>query len=275
MKRTAVIVFVVLCAAIFFSGCGKGTDRAHQPETITMATTTSTDNSGLLKELLPPFTQDTGIKVNIIACGTGKAIKHGENGDVDVILVHAKAAEEKFVSDGFGIKRVAVMYNDFVIIGPASDPAGIKGTKDASEALKKIADTQAPFVSRGDDSGTHKKEKKMWEAAGITPEGEWYIAAGQGMGAVLVMANEKKAYTLTDRGTYIAYGEKIDIPIMVEGAESLLNPYSVIAVNPEKHAHVKKEAVQAFIDFLVSDKGQKLIGDFRVKGQQLFTPNAE
>ncbi len=259
-----------------------GCKRASQPQnaageakTITLATTTSTDNSGLLKALLPAFKAKTNIEVKVIAVGTGKAIKHGENGDVDVILVHAKSAEEKFVADGYGLKRISVMYNHFVILGPAGDPAGVKGSKDAAEALKKIAAAKASFISRGDDSGTHKKEKKLWVHAGVTPEGAWYVLAGQGMGAVLTMADEKQGYTMSDCGTYIAYGDKIKLEVVCEEDKALFNPYAVIAVNPAKHKHVRAKEAQQFIDFLVSPEGQKLIGDFKVKGKQLFVPSAE
>lgn len=278
--RDAILGALLLIIAQLL-GCGRTSPKAtdaneptQQARFITLATTTSTDNSGLLKVLLPAFTKKTNIAVKVIAVGTGKAIKHGENGDVDVILVHARAAEEKFVADGFGVKRIGVMYNDFVILGPASDPAKIKGCKTATDALKKIAAANVSFVSRGDDSGTHKKEKKLWECAGVTPEGAWYIPAGQGMGAVLTMADEKGAYTLSDRGTFLAYADKVDLQVVCEGDEMLFNPYAVIAVNPTKHKHVKAAEAQQFIDFLISREGQELIGDFKVKGKQLFTPSA-
>jgi len=241
---------------------------------IKMATTTSTDNSGLLNELLPAFTKKTGIEVKVIAVGTGKAIKHGENGDVDLILVHARAAEDKFVADGYGVDRRDVMHNDFVIVGSEEDPAGIKGGKDAAEALNKIAGAKSGFVSRGDDSGTHKKEKILWKSAGLEPEGSWYMSAGQGMGAVLTIADEKKAYTITDRGTYIAYAEKIELSILVEGDERLFNPYGVIAVNPEKHSHAKYKEAMEFINWLTSEEGQKIIGGFKKDGKVLFYPDA-
>jgi tungstate transport system substrate-binding protein len=249
-------------------------ETPKQAESIKMATTTSTDNSGLLAELLPAFKEKTGIEVKVIAVGTGAAIKLGENGDVDVILVHARAAEDKFVADGFGVNRRDVMHNDFIIVGPGEDPAGVKGMKDVAEALKKLAGSGGSFVSRGDDSGTHKKELSLWEAAGIQPSGEWYMSAGQGMGAVLNIANEKRAYTITDRGTYIAYKGKIDLPILVEGDKRLFNPYGVIAVNPRKHAHVKYDEVMKFIEWLTSEEGQKLIGGFKKDGEVLFYPDA-
>ncbi len=253
-------------------GCGRG--QAAKPTSIKMATTTSTDNSGLLGVLLPAFKAEHNVEVQIIAVGTGKAIKHGQNGDVDLILVHARAAEDKFVADGFGVNRRDVMHNDFVILGPQADPAGLKGTKDVAEALRKLATAKKDFVSRGDDSGTHKKEKSLWKAAGVAPSGAWYLAAGQGMGACLTMANEKQAYVMTDRGTYLAYKDKIKLAILVEGDKRLFNPYGVIAVNPKKHAHVKYEAAMTFIDWLTSAEAQKLIGGFKRGGEQLFYADA-
>jgi tungstate transport system substrate-binding protein len=240
-----------------------------------MATTTSTENPGLLAVLLPAFKAATGIEVQVIAVGTGKAIKHGENGDVDVLLVHDPEAEEKFVAQGFGVARVPVMYNDFVIVGPPADPAGLKGVTDAVAAMAKIAAAQAPFVSRGDASGTHVKEQNLWKAAGIAPEGAWYISAGQGMGPVLIMADEKQAYTLTDRGTFIAYGEKVGLTIVCEGDTQLFNPYAVIAVDTARNPHVNRAGAQAFIDYITSPAGQAVIAGFKVKGQQLFTPCAK
>ena len=276
MKYLALIT-ALLSGLLLYAGCGKKESevQAKTAAAIKMATTTSTDNSGLLNALLPEFRKKTGIEVQVIATGTGKAIKHGEKGDVDVILVHAKKAEEKFVADGFGVKRVSVMYNDFVIIGPEKDPAGISGSRDAADTLKKIASSKSSFISRGDDSGTHKKEKSLWTDARVTPEGEWYVSAGQGMGAVLTMANEKQAYTLTDRGTFIAFEDKISLKVLCEGDSKLFNPYAVIAVNPLKHPHVKKDEVEKFIDFLVSKEGQALISGFRKKGKQLFTPSPD
>ncbi|MFH1709184.1 MAG: substrate-binding domain-containing protein [Planctomycetota bacterium] len=243
--------------------------------TIKMATTTSTENSGLLTVLLPAFTAKTGIEIQVIAVGTGKAIKHGENGDVDVLLVHDPEAEEKFVAQGFGVARVSVMYNDFVIVGPAADPAGLAGGKDAAAALAKIAAAKVPFVSRGDASGTHVKEQNLWQAAGVAPAEEWYISAGQGMGQVLIMADEKQGYTLTDRATFVAYAEKVKLAVLCEGDERLFNPYAVIAVNPAKHAHVKQAEARAFVDYLVSPEGQAVIAGFKVKGQQVFIPSAK
>jgi len=253
-------------------GCGQGS--AKRATTIRLATTTSTENSGLLEVLLPAFKKKHGIEVQVIAVGTGRAIKHGENGDVDVILVHARAAEEKFVAAGYGVNRRDVMHNDFVILGPGADPAGLRGMKDAAAALAKLAKARRDFVSRGDDSGTHKKEKALWAAAGVEPSGSWYLAAGQGMGACLTMADEKQACVLTDRGTYLAYKDKIKLAVLVEGDKRLANPYGVIAVNPKKHAHVKYEAVMTFINWLTSAEAQKLIGEYKQGGEQLFYPDA-
>ena len=239
-----------------------------------MATTTSTENSGLLYELLPPFEEQNNCKVDVIAVGTGKALKLGENGDVDIVFVHARKAEGQFVADGFGVGRRDVMYNDFVILGPESDPAGIKGTKDASAALRKVADKQACFCSRGDDSGTHKKEQALWQAAGVEPSGQWYVETGQGMGATLTVANEKLAYTLADRGTYLAFRDKIQVKVLCEGDERLFNSYGIIAVNPKRHAHVKHDLALKLIAYVTSSEGQQSIANFEKSGEQLFHPDA-
>lgn len=240
-----------------------------------MSTTTSTDNSGLLKYLHEHYQAETGVKVAVIAVGTGKALKLGANGDVDIALVHAPAAELEYVEQWHFVDRKAVMYNDFVIVGPENDPAGIKTAKTAGEALRKIADSEADFVSRGDDSGTHKKELKLWQTASIEPNGSWYIAAGQGMGAVLKLADEKLGYALTDRGTQIAFSEKMDLVVLNEGDSALGNPYHIMAVNPAKQSHIRYDLAKQYTDFITSDAGQKLIADFRVNGQQLFYPNAK
>lgn len=239
-------------------------------EHLKLATTTSTDNSGLLAEILPSFEKANDCQVDVIAVGTGKAIKLGETGDVDVVLVHARSKEDKFVADGYGVDRRDVMYNDFVILGPDGDPAGIKGIKDAVEAMGKIATVKATFVSRGDDSGTHTREKQLWKEAGVKPEGKWYQEAGRGMGEVIIMADEKKGYTLSDRGTYLAFKEKTPLKIMVEGDKRLFNPYGVIMVNPQKHPHVKVDLAKKFIDYLTSDEAKKLITGFKKGGEQLF-----
>jgi tungstate transport system substrate-binding protein len=242
-----------------------------------LATTTSTEDSGLLDYILPEFTKDTGYEVQVISVGTGQAIEMGEAGDVDVILVHSRAAEDQFVEEGYGVDRRDVMYNDFLIIGPAEDPAGIKGEADVVKAFTTIQEKQAHFVSRGDNSGTDKKEKGIWSKAGITPEGDWYIEVGQGMGDTFRMADEKKAYTLIDRATYLNLKDNYQLEPMVEGSPELLNPYGVIPVNPEKHPHVDFEGATAFAEWLTSEKGQKMIGEFGVDefGQQLFVPDAK
>lgn len=243
-------------------------------EHLKMSTTTSTDNSGLLGALLPPFEEAFNVKVDVIAVGTGKALELGKNGDVDVVFVHARPAEDLFVEEGSGVNRRDVMYNDFVLVGPASDPAGIKEAKSAAEALTKIADAQAEFISRGDNSGTHQKELIIWQEAGVTPEGDWYQEAGQGMGAVLTIANDKQAYTIADRGTYLAYTGKVELEILFEGDEILYNPYGIIAVNPAKYPHVKYPMAMALIGWVTSPEGQKIIKEFGVEqfGQPLFYP---
>lgn len=243
-------------------------------ERIRMATTTSTDNSGLLEVILPPFEKMYGVTVDVIAVGTGKAIKLGESGNVDLILVHAPAAEERFVTEGYGVNRRAVMHNDFVLLGPKDDPAKIKGEKDIKEAFAKIARTGSLFISRGDDSGTHKKEKSIWKAAGIDPNGTWYLEAGQGMGTVLQMAHEKLAYTISDRGTFLAYRPKIDLIVISEGDTNLYNPYGVIAVNPALHPQVKYVKAMTLIGWLTAPECQKMIGEFKQGGEVLFHPDA-
>jgi tungstate transport system substrate-binding protein len=268
---------------------------------IKMSTTTSTQASGLLDVMLPELEKNTGIKVKVIAKGTGAAIRDGVDGNVDVIFVHAKAREEKFVKDGYGTKRYAVMHNDFVILGPKGDPAGIKGLKNAAQALQKIADAKAAFISRGDDSGTHTKEQALWKATALTLEkktstivkkgkkreitfihpaglGQWYLSIGQGMGKALTLADEKQAYILADRGTYIKYKFGRDVPIeldvLCEGDPSLANPYGVIPINPGKHPHVKAELAKEFANWLVSEKGQAVIANYRLLGKPLFYPDA-
>ena len=241
---------------------------------IRMATTTSTENSGLLTYLLPRFTQATGYKVHVIAVGTGKALRMGEDGDVDVVLVHAPPAEKKFVAEGYGEKRYPVMYNDFVIIGPANDPAGIRKASSAADALQRIAKQHDIFVSRGDDSGTHKKEKSLWKHAHMSPQGKWYREAGQGMGKVIQIANELDGYTLADRGTWIAYQNKTSLKLLYQGDPVLHNPYGIIAVNPKRYPDANHTGAQALIDWITSKPGQTLINEYQIAGFQLFTPNA-
>ncbi|MFH1113044.1 MAG: substrate-binding domain-containing protein [Pseudomonadota bacterium] len=246
----------------------------HAEKQLKMSTTTSTQNSGLLEALLPPFEKANNVKVAVLAVGTGKALKLGENGDVDVVFVHARAAEDKFVAAGYGVDRKDVMHNDFVIVGPKSDPAKVKEAKSASEAFKRISEGKAPFVSRGDDSGTDKKEKAVWKTAGIKPEGTWYLQAGQGMGPVLLMASEKQGYTLSDRGTYIAYEDKINLPILLESDKVLFNPYGIMAVNPKKHPTAQYELAKKFIDYVTGPEGQRIINNYKKKGKQLFYSDA-
>jgi len=248
-----------------------------QDKSIVVASTTSTQDSGLFSHILPLFKAKTGIDVKVVAQGTGQALDTGRRGDADVLFVHAKAQEEKFVADGFGVKRYPVMYNDFVLIGPRSDPAGIKGMTDVAEALKAIKSTGASFISRGDRSGTHIAELDLWKAAGIDigkEKGPWYKEIGQGMGAALNTASAANAYVLADRGTWLSFKNRGDLDILVAGDKRLFNQYGVMLVNPEKHPHVKKALGQAFIDWLVSPEGQKAIADYKINGQELFFPNA-
>lgn len=237
-----------------------------------LATTTSTENSGLLRAILPKFEAASGLKVQVISVGTGKAMKLGENGDVDVLLVHSRPDEDRFVAQGFGVGREDVMYNDFVVVGPKSDPAGIGGLRDVIAAFRRIADAKATFVSRGDDSGTDKMEKAYWTDAGRRPEGRQYVSAGQGMGEVLTMAGHLDAYTLTDRATYGAYRSRIGLEVLVEGDRRLFNPYGVIAVNPARYKDVNFRGATRFIEWLTGAEGRAAIAGFRVAGEQLFFP---
>jgi len=291
--RGALSVLLVLCLGPFNAWAGD--------KILKMSTTTSTQASGLLDVLLPELDKDTGIKVKVIAKGTGAAIRDGMDGNVDVIFVHARAREEKFVKEGYGTKRYAVMHNDFVILGPVKDPAGIQGLKSATEALKKIAAAKSPFISRGDDSGTHTKEQALWKASGLPLEkktstivkkgkkrevtyiqpagpGEWYLSIGQGMGKALTIADEKQGYIMADRGTYIKYKFGRDVPIeldvLCEGDPALANPYGVIPINPKKHPHVKFDVADEFAQWLVSERGQSVINGYRLLGKQLFYPDA-
>jgi tungstate transport system substrate-binding protein len=254
------------------------TPALAQDKSIVVASTTSTQDSGLFEYLLPIFKQKTGITVKVIAQGTGQALDTGRRGDADVVFVHAKSAELKFLAEGQGVKRYPVMYNDFVLIGPKSDPAHIKGMKDVAKAFQIIKDKQAAFISRGDRSGTHAAELNLWKAAGIDIEkdkGTWYRAIGQGMGAALNTASASNAYVLADRGTWLSFKNRGDLIISVEGDKRLFNQYGVMLVNPAKHPSVKKDFGQAFIDWLVSPEGQKAIADYKIGGEQLFYPNAK
>jgi len=281
------LIALIACSCIIIN--------AGAAERLKLATTTSTDNSGLLSVLIPPFEEKFDIKVDVIAVGTGAALKLGENGDSDVLLVHAPSREKGFVAAGFGVNRRDVMYNDFIIIGPKADPAGIRGEEDAAKALAEIDRKGLVFVSRGDDSGTHIKEQTLWQASGVPlkevkkmitkkgkdrevqfvgPEGKWYLSIGQGMGAVLMMADEKNAYPLAERGTYLAYKDKLDLDIISQGDKRLYNPYGIIAVNPDRFKEINYFGAMQLIAWMTSVEGQKIIGDFRIAGEALFHPTA-
>lgn len=250
---------------------------AAQDDFIVVASTTSTDNSGLFDHLLPRFEEEAGFDVRVIAVGTGAALQYGRRCDADVVLVHAPEAEKQFVAEGYGVERHALMHNDFVIVGPEADPAGIGDADSAATALARIAETESVFVSRGDDSGTHKKEMSIWNRTGVDPtaaSGTWYREAGAGMGQTLNTARAMAAYTLADRGTWLAFGQRGELVVLVEGDPVLFNPYGVIRVDERKCPSVKTEQAQRFIDWLLSDRGQQLIGDFRLEGQALFVPDA-
>jgi len=253
------------------------TPAMAQEKSIVVASTTSTQDSGLFDHILPLFQSKTGISVKVVAQGTGQALDTGRRGDADVLFVHAKAQEEKFVEEGFGVKRFDVMYNDFVLIGPKSDPAGISGTNDITAALVAIKAKEAPFVSRGDKSGTHSAELKLWKEAGVdieTAKGAWYKEIGQGMGAALNTASAMNGYVLSDRATWLSFKNRGDLDIAVEGDKRLFNQYGVMLVNPQKHPSVKVQEGQAFIDWLISPEGQQAISDYKIDGKQLFFPNA-
>lgn len=291
------ILFAVLLTVFTVIGCSGQpienslTDRSEagkpdQDKPVILATTTSTRDTGLLDVLLPAFKEKYGITVKPIAVGTGEALKMGERGDADVLLVHARQSEDEFMAKGFGEVRKDVMYNDFVLIGPKDDPAGVRDATSAVKAFKKIAFhgaiqssqvSKSPFISRGDDSGTYKKELEIWEKTGAMPDGRWYLSTGQGMAATIRIANEKLGYTLTDRGTYLVQKDNIDLAKVLEKSDDLLNPYGVIAVSPDRHPRVNYDGAMKFIEFLTSDEGQKIIGEFGKKeyGQALFTPDAK
>ena len=269
---------LLLAAALAAAAAGSAFGQTAEGRFITVASTTSTTDSGLFNHLLPIFKAKTGIEVRIVSQGTGQALDTGRRGDADVVFVHAKALEEKFVADGFGVERKPVMYNDFVLIGPKSDPAGIAGGKDIVAALKAVSAKAAPFVSRGDKSGTHAAELALWKTAGIeieTAKGPWYREIGQGMGAALNMASAQNGYVLSDRATWLNFKNRGDLAIVTEGDQRLFNQYGVILVNPAKHPHVKQADGQRFIDWLASPEGQKAIADYMINGEQLFFPNAD
>jgi tungstate transport system substrate-binding protein len=267
MKRAIAIAALLACWSIAFA----------QERTITVASTTSTEQSGLFEYLLPAFSKDSGVAVKVVAVGTGQALDIGRRGDADVVFVHDRAAEDRFMAEGQGVKRFDVMYNDFVIVGPKNDPARIAGGKDVAEALRKIATAKAPFISRGDRSGTYEAELRLWKIAGVdiaAARGDWYREIGQGMGPALNMASSSNAYLLSDRGTWLSFKNKGDLAILTEGDKRLFNQYGVMLVNPARHANVNAGDGQAFIDWLVSPKGQETIANYKVGGEQLFFPDA-
>jgi tungstate transport system substrate-binding protein len=260
---------VLLLAGLVFAAV-----PAMAAEDIRLATTTSTENSGLLKVILPVFEAKYGGKVRVVSVGTGAALKLGENGDADVVLVHARPLEDKFMAAGFGSVRKDVMYNDFIIVGPKRDPAGVRGSKDVTAAMKKISASGAKFVSRGDESGTHQMEKDYWKSAGVAAQGAWYVSAGQGMGQVLTMAGQLEGYTLTDRATYAAYKDKTGLETLVEGDPKMFNPYGIIAVNPQKHPTVNNHGAMALVNWMTAPEGRQAIAAFKINGVQMFFPNA-
>jgi tungstate transport system substrate-binding protein len=274
MIRRHLLALLLLLAPPLAAGAQEAPPRA-----ITVASTTSTEQSGLFAHILPIFTRETGIAVRVVALGTGQALDVGRRGDADVVFVHDRAAEEKFVAEGFGGPRRPVMYNDFVLVGPAADPAKIAGLSDTTEALRRIAAAKAPFVSRGDRSGTHAAELRLWQQAGVDPttagRGQWYREIGQGMGPTLSTAAAQGAYALTDRGTWLAFRNRQSLRVVVEGDERLFNQYGVMLVSPERHPHVKAAEARRFVDWLVSPAGQQAIAGYKVGGEQLFFPNAD
>jgi tungstate transport system substrate-binding protein len=296
-KKIYIMIFLLLMASLVLPACTTPTPEATQPEAqpeqvdveptpvppeasspkLILATTTSTDDSGLLDFILPDFKQQFNMDVDVIAVGTGQALTLGRDGNADVLLVHARALEDEFMAEEHGVRREDVMYNDFVILGPESDPAGIMGMTDAAAAMKMIAESASPFISRGDESGTHTKELAVWKTAEVEPAGDWYISAGQGMGEVITMANEQQAYTLSDRATYLARSlAGLDLVIVTEGDPVLFNPYGVIAVNPNKNPNIQVDLANQFIDWIVSVPTQELIGQFGVEdfGGSLFIPSS-
>jgi tungstate transport system substrate-binding protein len=299
-KTTTLLIYLLIISTFALSACTAATSEPLQPapapqepapaveepapaepasqNVLLLATTTSTQDSGLLDVILPDFTQKFNVQVDVIAVGTGQALTLGQDGNADVLLVHARAREDEFMAAEHGVRREDVMYNDFVIIGPESDPAGIMGMTDAAEAMKMIAETESPFISRGDDSGTHSKELSVWKATGIEPSGAWYISAGQGMGEVITMADEQQAYTLSDRATYLARSlAGLDLMVVTEGDPVLFNPYGVIAVNPNKNPNIQIDLANQFIDWIISVPTQEMIAGYGVDefGESLFIPSSE
>lgn len=282
-----ILTLTIIAASALSFGCTPKAEPQKEAESIEtedtkvesemiLATTTSTRDTGLLDVLVPAFDKKYGVTTKVVAVGTGEAIEMGKQGNADVLLVHSRKSEDEFVESGYGINRKDVMYNFFFIVGPKDDPAGVTLVKDAETAMKKIAETKSKFLSRGDQSGTHKKEISIWDAFGLKPQGEeWYSETGQGMGDTLTMASEMGAYTLVDSGTWYAFADKVNLKIVLEGDQVLFNPYGVIAVNPEKYPNIHNKAAMAFIDFITSEEGQKIIGDYEKNGHQLFVPDAK
>ncbi len=268
MLRSILIFLTITCASTF------GAISAAAARDIRMATTTSTDNSGLLKVLLPIYEAKCNCKVQVISVGTGKAMELGKNGDVDVVLVHARESEDRFVAEGHGVNRRDVMYNDFIVVGPKSDPAGLRAQWNVIDAFKVLGQGKLRFISRGDNSGTDQMEKRYWKEAGVTPKGAWFVSAGLGMGEVLTMAGEMQGYTLTDRATYGAYRDKTGLEIVVAGDPKMFNPYGIIAVNPKKYPGINYDGAMDLIEWITSPEGQKAIAAFKVNGEQLFFPSA-
>lgn len=280
MYRTRLLLLgiLILVMAVAVVGCESGDNQGQaeqdQKPRLILATTTSTQDSGLLDVLVPAFEEEYGYQVHVLAKGTGASLELGKRGDAHVVLVHARDIELQMVEDGYFVHRHDVMYNDFIIVGPPDDPAQISGTSDVIVALGKIAAAKAPFVSRGDESGTHMMEMGLWAQAGVEPAGQWYASVGQGMGDTLNMANHMGAYTLADRGTYVAMKDKLELVIVVEGDPALFNQYGVMATNPDNHSTTNFEGAQKFIEFMISSRGQEMIADYKVHRESLFTPNA-
>ena len=275
MSHTRPLSPRALGAALLALGLALSPFARAEERHITVASTTSTEASGLFDHILPIFEERTGIDVRVVAVGTGQAIEIARRGDADVLLVHHRPSEEAFIANGHGVRRYPVMYNDFILVGPGDDPAGIEGMDEAPAALARIAEAGAAFASRGDDSGTHKKERGLWAKAGVQPGGSWYRETGSGMGRTLNTAAAMDAYALADRGTWISFDNRRDLELLVEGDSELFNPYGVMLVSPEQHPHVKADPGRRFIDWLTDDPGQEAIADYRLRGKQLFHPNAD
>ena len=273
LSNTTKALALLLICTFLFTGCEQK-QASKENRTIRLATTTSLENSGLLDVLLPAFYRKTGITVQVLPMGTGKALRTASDGNCDVVLVHAPQAEKKFITDGWGVDRRRIMYNHFVLIGPRDDPAGVKDATSPENAFKKIAETKSVFTSRGDNSGTHKKEMIIWGLTGVEPSGSWYRSVGTGMGPTLTIANEMRGYVLTDYGTFVKFRKKLDLVVLYKSGDAFFNPYSVIMVNPARHTHVKRDAVSEFMDFLISPDARELIGNYKVDGELLFHPDS-